>query len=546
MGSKKKAEEDITPECEEHGNPPKKRKLYGPIDSLLLEVENQNMANLKYLFEQGLDLITPGNFPLGEQWRLVFIPALSDATISDQIIHILKKKYPKIKLVKKNEGTKNPDCLILPRDADTEQRIEVLELVGAACVCHGETEARYYGWSCWYKATNLREGSAILKKSLRPSFWEKIALKGYIEYQSLEDLKALFRQRERQWLTQSFFVIQRISKTCDCYPNIFAVYNLYELLLHEWEKRKLPRPRAFAASLHLFELIGQTEFLDQLVQNPAESFDVVHLTSVEFFNTLQNLLNSWNELKHDMTVLTFDNLMTSLVFSFVYQVKVHDFARIDQIKINDKMTIKSKADKLEEISELILVILKLLVSIPKSKTQSKKLKSLLAIYINIYELKRANQKPNLLLKVCTTHQGRPNEFKLIKLLLKAGADPNAVDQQRCSPLHLLANSELVMCTLWDCSYYATRSKNFAAIVSLILDGRFHKDQVNLRGQSALECLKPKLSLYPNAQLCQLVGNFLQQLQGVRPLSCIAAKVVRKHQLPCEGLPVTLQSMVLQH
>ena len=69
MGSKKKA--DVTPECHEHGNPPKKRKLDGPIDSLLLDVENQNVAYLKYLVEQGT-----GNFPLSEQWRLVFIPAL--------------------------------------------------------------------------------------------------------------------------------------------------------------------------------------------------------------------------------------------------------------------------------------------------------------------------------------------------------------------------------------------------------------------------------------------------------------------------------------
>ena len=104
MGSKKKA--DVTPECHEHGNPPKKRKLDGPIDSLLLDVENQNVAYLKYLVEQGT-----GNFPLSEQWRLVFIPALSDTTISDQIIDILKRKYPGINLVKKEEKTKNPDSL---------------------------------------------------------------------------------------------------------------------------------------------------------------------------------------------------------------------------------------------------------------------------------------------------------------------------------------------------------------------------------------------------------------------------------------------------
>ncbi|EFX88429.1 hypothetical protein DAPPUDRAFT_95969 [Daphnia pulex] len=298
-----------------------------------------------------------------------------------------------------------------------------------------------------------------------------------LEFQTVEELEGLLRQRRTHWKTQAIFTCLRISKECDCFPNRFVVYNLFKFALEGWGKRKLPRHRAFAVSLHLFELFGHTEFLDQLVKNVTDLEDVVHLTFTEFFNTLRDLQRNQLDITKPDTVLTFDDLMTSLVFSFVYQVKVHDGARIDQIKIKD-YTIKSKADKLEEISELILVILKLLVSIPKSKTQSKKLKSLLAIYINIYELKRANQKPNLLLKVCTTHQGKPNEFKLIKLLLKAGADPNAVDQQRCSPLHLLANSELSYSHMWGDLSYSTRAEYFTSIVRVILDGRFHEDQMH--------------------------------------------------------------------
>jgi hypothetical protein len=536
MGSKKKA--DVTPDCHEQGNLSKKRKLDGPIDSLLRDVENQNVAYLKYFVDQAT-----GNFPLSEQWRLVFIPALSDTTISDQIFHILKKKHPDIELVKKEDKTENPDCLILPCKADTEQLIEVLELVGAACVFYGNISERNYGWSCWYKATNLRDGKAILKTASNLSFLEKLGLKDRTEFKSVEEFTKLFRLREMEWKTQTYFVIRRLSKKCDCFPNRFVIFNLFKSALQNWKTRKLSRHQAFAISLQLFELFGEEEFLDNLVKNETNLEDVVQLTVTEFSETLQDLLNSWNEIKNHMTLLTFDHLMASLVFSFVYQVKVHDDARNDQIKIKD-YTIKSKADKLEEISQLILVILKLMVSIPKSKADSKKLKSKLAIYINIYELKRVSQKPNsLLLRVCTSHQGTPNEYKLIKLLLKAGADPNAVDQQRCSPLHLIAQKERAMCTLWDCSFYATRAENFTSIVRVILEGRFHQDQVNLDGKTALECISTCHLSFPNAQLSRLVGNLSQ---GVRPLSCIAAKEVRRNQLPCEGLPVTLQLLVLQH
>jgi hypothetical protein len=527
MSSKRKAD-DVTPK-----NPSKKRKIDEMIDSLLLEVENKNVAYLKYFVEQD----QTGNFPLSEQWRLVFIPALSDTTISDQIFHILKKKYPGIELLKKNDNTKNPDNLILPCKADTEQLIEVLELVGAACVFYGNGSDRKYGWSCWYKATNLRGGNAILKTTLFQSEIQKLAMRKKLEFQTVQQLEGLLRQRRTHWSTQAIFTCLRISKKCDCYPNRFIVYNLFKSALQGWGGRNFPRPRAFALSLHLFELFGETEFLDTLVENEKNLEDVPQSTLTEFFNTLRDP----QRIQELATVLTFDRLMTSLVFSFVYQVKVHKHARNDQIKIKD-YTIKSKADKLEEISQLILVILKLLVSIPITKTQRRQLKNKLALYINIYELKRVSQKPNLLLRVCTSHQGTPNEFKLIKLLLKAGADPNAVDQQRCSPLHLLAKSEHLSSHSWTNLSYSTRAENFTAIVRVIFDGRFHQDQVNLSGQSALECLKP-LSSYPDAELSRLVGNFSQ---GVRPLSCIAAKEVRRNQLPCECLPVMLKSMVLQH
>ncbi|XP_046448906.1 uncharacterized protein LOC124197462 isoform X2 [Daphnia pulex] len=532
MSSKRKADEDVTPECHDHGNPPKKRK--NDVDSLLLEVENQNVAYLKYLVEQGT-----GNFPLSEQWRLVFIPALSDTTISDQIFHILKKKYPDIDLMKKEEKTKNPDCMILPQDADTEQLIEVLELVGAACVFYGNAKDRRYGWSFWYKATNLREGNAIPKSTFLQSENLKLAMRKKLEFQTVQELEDLLRQRRTHWATQAIFTSLRISKKCDCYQKRFVVYNLFKFALQGWGDRNVPRPRAFAISLTLFELFGKTKFFDELVKNETNLEDVVHSTFTEFFNTLRDPVKNQTELA---AVLTYENLMTSLVFSFVYQVKVHDDARNDQIKTKD-YTIKSKADKLEEISQLILLILKLLVSIPKSKSESKRLKIQLEVYINIFELKRVSQKPNLLLRVCTSHQGTPNEFKLIKLLLKAGADPNAVDQQRCSPLHLLADCEHFSSRMWDDPSYSTRAENFTSIVRLILHERFHDEQVNLSGQSALERIQALLSRYPNAELSRLVVNFSQ---GVRPLSCIAAKEARRNQLPCEGLPMTVQSMVLQH
>ncbi|EFX88414.1 hypothetical protein DAPPUDRAFT_311339 [Daphnia pulex] len=511
MGSKKKAGEDMTPE---HGNPPKKRKI--DVDSLLLEVDEQNVAYLKYLVR----LATSGqqgtcNFSLSDQDRLVFIPALCDATISDQIFHILKGKYPDIELVKKEESNKsnNPDFLILP-NADTEQLIEVLELVGAACVLYGNISAREYGWGCWYKATNLREENGISKTPLPQSETQKLAMRKKLEFQTVQELKELLRQKRTHWSTQAIFTCLRISKECDCFPNRFVVYNLFKFALEGWGRRKLPRHRAFAVSLHLFELFGHTEFLDELVENETNLEDVVHSTVTEFFNTLKDPQRNKTELA---AVLTVDHLMTSLVFLFVYQVKVHDYARTHQIEFED-YTIRSKAYKLEEISQLILVILKLLVKMPKTKTQRKKLKNKLALYINIYELKRAHQKLNLLFRACQTYTGVPEDEKLIKLLLKAGGNPNAVDRHRRSGLHLLANKEYVSKDLWGTFSYYERRLTFTSIVRMFLNRGYHLDQVNLRGETAFEYLQhPRIPLfYNNIQFNELHERvFVRYLASLR-------------------------------
>lgn len=221
-------------------------------------------------------------------------------------------------------------------------------------------------------------------------------------------------------------------KKYDCFPKVYVVYNLYKFAQTNLETRRLDHGRAFAISLHLIELFG-TKFFDHLVLNPTDSHNVLHLTFTALFDTLKN--RKWVKLNltKPETILTCDHLMASLVFAFEYQVKVYDHRPNDATK------------KEQYISNLILLLLKLLlVSIPKTKVQSDQLKGQLTIYVNIYELKRVQQKPILLLRVCAAHQGQVNDFKLSKLLLKAGANPDAVDQYRLRPMHLLANSDTSM------------------------------------------------------------------------------------------------------
>jgi hypothetical protein len=84
---------------------------------------------------------------------------------------------------------------------------------------------------------------------------------------------------------QAYLITRRISKKCDCFPNRFVVYHLFKFALQGWEKRKIPRHRAFATSLHLFELFGETEFMDQLVRYETKSEDVLVDSFTNFTKT---------------------------------------------------------------------------------------------------------------------------------------------------------------------------------------------------------------------------------------------------------------------
>jgi hypothetical protein len=206
--SRKRAEEDEDPthECEEQGFLSKKMK----IDSLLPEIQNRNLARLKALVHQGVDVKTLGSFSLSEQHIFVAVPALFSAILSDKIsiIDVIVGNYPHFPI--KEKAPTDPDGLILPTDIDTEQLIEILELVGAVCISHIDDGVRKYGWVCLNEAMKLRKASAIPKTTLPQSKWGKLVLRKKCEIQNSDELKKLLSQRHTHWATQAFFTSRRI------------------------------------------------------------------------------------------------------------------------------------------------------------------------------------------------------------------------------------------------------------------------------------------------------------------------------------------------
>jgi hypothetical protein len=137
----------------------------------------------------------------------------------------------------------------------------------------------------------------------------------------------------------------------------------------------------------------------------------------------------------------------------------------------------------------ILLILEAMVSTPKSKEQSYLLKSNLAWYIHAFEQKRKGHKSSLLSRVAANYIGTETDFKMLRLMLKAGSDPNIKCLHGCNILELLAEREFMMRWLWNTNteYLIPRAQSFTAIVKLVINERFYYNLFDSSGKSGLEC-----------------------------------------------------------
>lgn len=102
----------------------------------------------------------------------------------------------------------------------------------------------------------------------------------------------------------------------------------------------------------------------------------------------------------------------------------------------------------------------------------------------------------------------------LKLLLECGADPNALDGEHNSPLHLAAGNRHLAVT---CN--SSESNERDRIISLLLNSGAHLDMRNSQNKTPAD-------LYKGGKLYQVI-NPVSYLS----LQCLAARAIRAHGIP---------------
>merc|ERR1712142_56882 len=112
-----------------------------------------------------------------------------------------------------------------------------------------------------------------------------------------------------------------------------------------------------------------------------------------------------------------------------------------------------------------------------------------------------------------------------KLLLQAGADPQAVDRAKNTPLHIIVSSKKIV------SDFLT----LHAIIMALLEAGAHIDSVNAASQT------------PLAASATGVAEIILKSQSEMSLKCLAAQSIRKYNLPYQGqVPKSLESFIFIH
>ena len=123
----------------------------------------------------------------------------------------------------------------------------------------------------------------------------------------------------------------------------------------------------------------------------------------------------------------------------------------------------------------------------------------------------------------------------IELILKLGADPNALDEDGLTALHLLADKKELLLL-----------HKYVDVFQALVNAGTHLDTAADNGETVLSLLKK--NVMRSKQMVIIHPYYESLLNTVFPLSCLAARVIRRNGIRFDEdrIPTHLQPFVTQH
>lgn len=307
----------------------------------------------------------------------------------------------------------------------------------------------------------------------------------------------------------------------------------------------------FESSFHIIENL-QSTWREEEVSDISD-WQLVFEVLKKLHSTLQD--RRWVKKNRNIpeTLLTFANLYFCLDFTCNFLETFYEHYSPSE---------ESSMTREEGVSQLSFLVICLLQSIyemhslsPQEDTQ---VRTLLALSLSTHN-RWTSEHPQLLLKACAVPCTPNAIFKVILLLLDAGVDPNSLDNDGRSALHLLAINECALAPWRDrIDWGNRRAMLFTSVVKTFMKSGFRSNLIDSFGRTALDVFDVVLEInqciHPDYAFMRVLRDFKNSLKCpmdcsakvVCSLSCLCAKVIQKRHIPCLMLPYRLQGLVRLH
>jgi hypothetical protein len=435
-----------------------------------------------------------------------------------------------------------------------QDKIIALELIGALAIihCHERHESMSrLALKCWREAMTLRyfpqDGEPLLPKV--PAICVPTRASSNIfgsadEIMTMEELKLLEQDFERnsssnsdltllfeeRLLIQALLVMRRIFTQANLgHPHWLYLESLLGYVPCMTDHK-------FVINIYLFIFEQLNGFDPKLISR--RSFNVF-INTIHFFSSLFFFVWSDNPALEE---LTFDNLLALTKFIVTISEFFPNPAMISSVQFRDY-----------HFAEIVYRFLSELTDIPSRITDQEKpkLEEYLSYFIRNFFPERtttvlhwAANEAHLSVDdrwvYYMVHDDLEKTLKLkeihtrIKLILHLGADVNAIDEKGRTPLHILAGIK---------EHHL--NAEFVDIFQTLVDAGSHLYLADDDGKTVISILRGNVKRNQNNEELPSQHYFESLINDVFPLTCLCARVIRRHRIPFlkDQLPLTLHKLV---
>lgn len=387
------------------------------------------------------------------------------------------------------------------------EKIEAMELAGAVILSNTANASQFQqAFEYWRRALKLRLDGTIGSNSTLNKIPLKLESVAAVEWVTSDQLERVIHH-PHEYVYQAFLVQMRIfyKKSWGAFKSASSVFN----------------------SLNYARIVGLRRFLNIL----CAILEIIPRFSVIVKGLWETTIQVVESLL--MTLSTLERDSPELLDIEIVQISLDFILATDQFDLEDSIQLSNYKNYTRTLCRLVSILARL----PQFLVNED-------IMGTLFELVRRDKMkgggPTLLHIICREDDRIINNIlATARLLLQAGADPNATDASGDTPLHFLArmNGEWVDPTarsLFDSGARLDRVNKYGKMpVDVWIDGYYLKNRHQADNQRRVGW----------NDLPSWFHNFIPKL------SWLSARAVSFHKIPClrpEDLPATLKRIVNMH